>query len=557
MALLLWGLRMVRVAVTEGWGNDMRRIVGKSLSNHYQAFVTGLGVTMLLQSSSATALLTSSFSGQGLLTAGSALAVILGADVGTALVAQILTFDLSALSPTLVAVGVGLFSYAKGGRSKEAGRLMLGIGMMLLALQLILAASIPMRESVIIQQIFIALGQDLILAVVFAAISAWAAHSSLATVLLIITLYSSSALDVSVAFALVLGANIGGALPPFIATLGASRSARQPPLGNLLFRMCGVAVCLPFTEVIAQLLSSWDVSQARQIANFHLFFNIGLVVLFFPLINTMASLTARLLPEDPEPTDAIAPKNLDIMAFETPLVAIVNAEREVLRMGEVVERMLRNAFVALKKNDFELAQKTQTMDKVVNLFDDEIKRYLTSLAREQLTEKESKRCIEIINFATNLEHIGDIITADLIHNISQKKVMPRAKMSLQQREEINNLYQPVLKSFHLSMNVFSSGDISMARLLMAKKYKIGKREKELVVIHLNKLRDEVTYDSKLSALQLDILRDLKRINYHLTSVAYPILERAGQLRTRLRSAEAADVSVPSQLVFGGATINEL
>jgi len=520
-------------------------------------FVTGLGVTMLLQSSSATALLTSSFSGQGLLTAGSALAVILGADVGTALVAQILTFDLSALSPTLVAVGVGLFSYAKGGRSKEAGRLMLGIGMMLLALQLILAASIPMRESVIIQQIFIALGQDLILAVVFAAILAWAAHSSLATVLLIITLYSSSALDVSVAFALVLGANIGGALPPFIATLGASRSARQPPLGNLLFRMCGVAVCLPFTEVIAQLLSSWDVSQARQIANFHLFFNIGLVVLFFPLINTMASLTARLLPEDPEPTDAIAPKNLDIMAFETPLVAIVNAEREVLRMGEVVERMLRNAFVALKKNDFELAQKTQTMDKVVNLFDDEIKRYLTSLAREQLTEKESKRCIEIINFATNLEHIGDIITADLIHNISQKKVMPRDKMSLQQREEINNLYQPVLKSFHLSMNVFSSGDISMARLLMAKKYKIGKREKELVVIHLNKLRDEVTYDSKLSALQLDILRDLKRINYHLTSVAYPILERAGQLRTRLRSAEAADVSVPSQLVFGGATINEL
>ncbi len=556
MALLLWGLRMVRVAVTEGWGNDMRRIVGKSLSNHYQAFGTGLGVTMLLQSSSATALLTSSFSGQGLLTAGSALAVILGADVGTALVAQILTFDLSALSPTLVAVGVGLFSYSKGGRSKEAGRLMLGIGMMLLALKLILAASIPMRESVIIQQIFLALGQDLILAVVFAAILAWAAHSSLATVLLIITLSSTSALDVSVAFALILGANIGGALPPFIATLGANRSARQPPLGNLLFRICGVAICLPFTEVIAQLLSSWDVSQARQIANFHLFFNIVLVLLFFPLINTMARLTARLLPEDQEPTDAITPRNLDIMAFETPLVAIVNAEREVLRMGEVVERMLRNAFVALKKNDFELAQKTQTMDKVVNLFDEEIKRYLTSLAREQLTEKESKRCIEIINFATNLEHIGDIITADLIHNISQKKVVPRAKMSLQDREEINNLYQPVLKSFHLSMNVFSSGDISMARLLMAKKYKIGKREKELVVTHLNKLRDEVTYDSKLSALQLDILRDLKRINYHLTSVAYPILEKAGQLRTRLRSAEAADVSAPSQLAFGGTTINE-
>jgi phosphate:Na+ symporter len=490
------------------------------------------------------------------LTAASALAVILGADVGTTLVAQLLTFDLSALSPALLAFGVALFSYSKSGRGKEVGRLVLGIGMMLLALKLILAASMPMRESVIVQQIFVALGQDLILAVLFAAILAWAAHSSLATVLLIITLASTSALDTSVAFAFILGANIGGALPPFIATLGANRSARQPPLGNLIFRICGVAICLPFTDVIAQLLSTWDMSQGRQIANFHMLFNIGLVVLCFPLINGMAKLTASLLPEDPEEPDEIKPRHLDIMAFENPLVAIVNAEREVLRMGEVVERMLRNTFVALKKNDLQLAQKTQAMDKIVNLFDDEIKRYLTSLAREPLTEKQSKRCIEIINFGTNLEHIGDIITIDLIQNISHKQVMPRAKMSLQDREEINHLYQPVLKSFHLSMSVFSSGDISMARQLMASKYKVVKREKELVVTHLNKLRDEVSYDSKLSALQLDILRDLKRINYHLTSVAYPILEKAGQLRTRMRSAENSEASAQTQLVFGGGTSNE-
>ena len=187
-------------------GNEVRRVLGKSLSNHYKALFTGLGVTMLLQSSSATALLTASFSGQGILTTASALAVILGADVGTTLVAQILTFDLSALSPILVALGVAFFTYSKGGRTKDMGRLLLGIGMMLLALKLILAASTPMRESDIIQQIFVSLGEDLILAVLFSAILAWAAHSSLATVLLIITLASSSALDISVAFAFILGA---------------------------------------------------------------------------------------------------------------------------------------------------------------------------------------------------------------------------------------------------------------------------------------------------------------------------------------------------------------
>lgn len=240
---MLWGLRMVRIGISESWGSQIRALLGASLNNRFKAFLSGLGVTMLLQSSSATALLTASFSGQGMLTTATALAILLGADVGTTLVAQILTFDLSALSPILVALGVAMFTYSPGGRMRDTGRLLLGLGMMLLALKLIVAASLPMRESLVIQQIFVALGQDLVLAVVFAAIIAWASHSSLATVLLVITLAGTNVLGTTVAFAFVLGANIGSAIPPLIATLGANRSTRQPPLGNLLFRICGV-VCV-------------------------------------------------------------------------------------------------------------------------------------------------------------------------------------------------------------------------------------------------------------------------------------------------------------------------
>jgi phosphate:Na+ symporter len=306
-------------------------------------------------------------------------------------------------------------------------------------------------------------------------------------------------------------------------------------------------IALPFIGVIAHQLSPFEISPARQIANFHMFFNIALAILFFPLISRMAKLTERLLPEDDEESEELKPRNLDKGAFQTPLVALVNAEREVLRMGEIVERMLRNAFIALKKNDSELARKTREMDQVANLFHDEIKLYLTSLARESLGEKESKRCTEIISFATDLEHIGDIISVDLIHNILQKKLVSRARMSLQDREDINNLYQPVLLAFHLSLSVFTSGDIAMARQLLAKKYKFVKREREAVLNHLNKLRDDVSYDSRMSALQLDVLRDLKRINSHLTSVAYPILEVAGQLRSRLaRSDSSDDKNIPAE-----------
>jgi phosphate:Na+ symporter len=543
VALLLWGLRMVRIGITDAWGSEVRTALGASLSNRFKAFFTGLGVTVLLQSSSATALLTSSFSGQGIINTGPALAVLLGADVGTTLVAQVLTFDLSVLSPFLIAVGVGMFTYSNGGRTRDIGRLVLGVGMMLLALKLILAASTPMRESIIVQSIFSSMGNDLILAVIVAALVAWMAHSSLATVLLIITLAGTGALDPSVAFAFVLGANIGSAIPPFVATLGGSSSARRPPLGNLIFRVSGVIIALPMIGMLSDWMSQFDMDSARQIANFHMFFNIALAIMFLPLINHMASLTEKLIPEREAESDELKPMHLDKSAFETPLVALVNAEREVLRMGEIVERMFRNTFIALKKNDIELAKKTRTMDQVANQFYDEIKLYLTKLSRETLGEKESKRCNEIMSFATNLEHIGDIISVDMIDSLLRKKITSGAKMSLQDREDINNLYQPVLLSFNLSLSVFTSGDIAMARQLLAKKYKFIKLEKQSVVNHLNKLREDITYDSRLSAMQLDVIRDLKRINSHLTAVAYPILESAGQLRSRLSTSDSTETNV--------------
>jgi phosphate:Na+ symporter len=531
--------------MSESWGSEIRSALGASLNNRFKAFLSGLGVTMLLQSSSATALLTSSFSGQGILTTATALAILLGADVGTTLVAQVLTFDLSALSPLLIALGVALFTYSPGGRTRDIGRLLLGIGMMLLALKLIVTASLPMRESLIIQQIFVALGEDLILAVIFGAIIAWASHSSLATVLLVIALASTKSLDITVAFAFILGANIGGAIPPFIATLGANRTARQPPLGNLLFRICGVVIALPFVGMIANGLSPLEISHARQIANFHMLFNITLAVLCFPLINHMVALTARMLPEDKKVIDEMQPRDLDRNAFETPLVALVNAEREVLRMGEVVERMFRNSFIALKKNDHQLAKRSRKMDQVVNQYYDNVKRYLTALARETLGEKESRRCNEILSFATNLEHIGDIISGDLIRNILRKKLVPGNRMSTQDRKDINNLYRPVLSTFQLSLSVFTSSDIAMARQLLARKYKFIKREKKAVTNHLQKIRDDTHYDSQLSAMQLDVLRDLRRINSYQAAVAYPILEEAGQLRSsRLRRSKSDEVVFP-------------
>ncbi len=536
VALLLWGLRLVRIGVTDGWGSEVRRLLGRSLSSRFNAFFAGLGVTVLLQSSSATALLTASFSGQGLLATAPALAVLLGADVGTTLVAQLLTFDLSVLSPALIALGVALFSYSKGGgRTREIGRIALGLGLMLLALKLIVAASLPMRDSEVVQALLASLSQDLLFATLVAALIAWAAHSSLATVLLIIALAGTGVINIPLSFALVLGANVGGAIPPLMATLGAEPEARRPPLGNLLFRLIGVIVALPFINLFVDLMPTLGTESSRQIANFHTAFNIALAIIFLPLVSAMTRVTERLIPAEESKDNEFKPMYLDRSAFETPPVALINAEREALRMGEIVERMFRNAFIALKKNDKDLARYTNQLDDVIDVFYDAIKLYLTKLSRESLGEAESKRCSDILTFTTNLEHIGDIIAVNMIDNIVRKKVETRAKMSLQDREDINSLYQPVLENFRLSLGVFMSGNVEMARQLVARKYKYRKLERQATTNHLKKLREDVSYNAELSALQLDVLRDLKRVNSHLVSVAYPILEEAGQLRSsRLR-----------------------
>lgn len=525
----------MRIGVQDGWGSEIRTFLGKSLGNRFSAFFSGVGVTVLLQSSSATALLTASFSGQGLLSTMPALALLLGADVGTTLVAQLLTFDLSVLSPALVTFGVALFTYSKGGRMRDLGRALLGLGLMLLALRLIVDASSPMRDSAVVQTLLGALGSDVILATVVAALIAWAAHSSLATVLLVISLAGTGVIELPLAFVLVLGANVGGAIPPLMATMRAEPEARRPPLGNMLFRLTGVVIALPLISFFVEWMPVIGEDSARQIANFHTVFNLALAIAFLPLVGTMTKITESIFPKEDKKESEFKPMYLDRSALDTPPVALVNAERDALRMGEMVERMFRNAFIALKKNDKDLARDTHQLDDVIDDFYEQIKRYLIKLSRESLGETDSQRCSEILTFTTNLEHIGDIIAVNMIDNIVRKKVNPGSKMSLQDREDINSLYHPVLENFRLSLGVFMSGNVDMARQLVARKYKFSKLERNATKNHLKKIKADVTYNPELSAMQLDVLRDLKRVNSHLVAVAYPILDNAGLLRSsRLR-----------------------
>jgi len=421
VALLLWGLRMVRSGVMRAFGSELRRLLSTVLRNRFLALLAGIGVTALLQSSTAAGLMMASFAARGLVDLVPALAVMLGANIGTTLIVQAFSFDISAVAPILFAAG--LLAFNLGGRTptRDLGRVAIGLGLMLLSLHILMNTLAPAENAPGVRALLAAITGEPVLCVLIAGALAWAAHSSAAVVLLVMSLAVSHFVSPAAALALVLGANLGSAINPLLESgSSANPATRRLPLGNLINRAVGVALLLPFLQPIADLFARFDPNPGRMTADFHTAFNAVLALAFVFLLDGLASLLVRLLPEPSKRADPSAPLYLDETAIHTPSVALACAARETLHLGDVVEDMLRKAMTALMNNDRKLAAEVSRMDDVVDRLDEAIKLYVTRVTRESLDDREGRRAMDIIAFAINLEHIGDIIDKHLMELAAKK-----------------------------------------------------------------------------------------------------------------------------------------
>ncbi len=528
---------MVNTGVTRAFGRELGRILNFSLKNRVNSFFGGLGVTMLLQSSTATALLAASFAGRGMVTASAGIAVMLGADVGTTLVAQILSFDLSWLAPVLLFVGFIRHSTAKSTRAKNLGRIMLGLGMMLTALKLLVMASEPIRDSEIAQSIFMSLTGEPVMTVLIGALLTFVAHSSLATVLFILTLVATGGVPIDVALAMILGANLGGALPPVLATLNADAASRRPPLGNLLCRLTAVLVVLPFLGLIQPELEHLSSDVARQIVNFHTLFNFGLAAVFIFFTGPLGRITEMLAPErSTTDNSAPVPIHLDRAALESPQLAMANAVRDTLRLGDVVEKMFRDYKIAFEKNDATLLQKVHSADESIKDFNAGIKSYLTELGRESLEEEDELRCTEIMTFTTNMENIGNIVVLNM-SELLERSATDQVAYAKEDIEDHHKLFEMLLANLKLSFTVFLTQDEAQANALLKSKQALRDKERKAVNAHLERLRKGPTMDEVSSAMHLGLLSDLRRINSMITSVAYPVLQKKEKIRAASQKSE--------------------
>ncbi|HEY3791603.1 MAG TPA: Na/Pi cotransporter family protein [Bradyrhizobium sp.] len=529
VALLLWGLHMVHSGILRAFGPDLRLLLAKALKNRFAAFAAGIGLTALLQSSTATALITSSFTADGLVSLVPALAIMLGANVGTTLIVQILSFNISAVAPVLFVLGLAAFR--RGGRSwiKDMGRVSIGLGLMLLALHILLDTLAPAENAPGMRVFLGAITSDPVLCIIIGAAVTWAVHSSVASVLLIMSLAYAHFISPFASLALVLGANLGSAINPVFE--GARRdnpASYRLPVGNLVNRLIGVLLVAPFLRPIADLLQTWQPDLAKMTAEFHTVFNIATAIVFIGLLDGMAGLLKKLLPNKVQDTDPSRPRYLDESALETPSLALADAARETLRMGDLVEVMLRKVMAAMITNDRLLVDEVSRMDNSVDNLDEAIKLYVTKLTRGSLDEREGKRAMEIISFTINLEHIGDIIDKNL-SELATKKIKRRFQFSPEGAEELSAFHKRTMDSLRIAFGVFMSGDVNEARKLLVEKAHLRNTEIAATERHLDRLREGRPETIETTSLHLDVLRDLRRIHSHICSVAYPVLDAAGEL----------------------------
>ncbi|MET4697029.1 phosphate:Na+ symporter [Constrictibacter sp. MBR-5] len=537
VALLLWSVRMVRTGMTRAFGAALRRAIAKGTGTRVTALLTGVAVTTVLQSSTATALLLVSFVQRGAIAVTAGLAIMLGANIGTTVVAQILSFGLDWLAPLLLIAGFVSFSAVGSGRWRHIGRMMIGLGLMLVSLDLIGAGSAPLRDSPTLQLVLAPLADEPLLAVLVSAALTWLSHSSLAIVLLVMSWTLHGVIPEPLAFAFVIGANIGGALAPLAVGWSAGPVARRVPAGNLATRAVAGLLLLPLIAWIGPWIAAIDADPARQVANFHTAFNIASALVFLPLVGIVAAGCARLFPARATPDDAKRPRYLDDDALDTPSVALAAAARETLRMGDLVEDMLRRSIDVFRTDDAKLAQAIEAEDDQVDSLNEAIKLYLTSVSQAGLDEDESRRMTDILTFTTNLEHVGDIIDKNLME-LARKKIRHRMLFSEAGFAEISAFHARVLDNLQLALNVFMSRDVNLARRLLNEKVAIRDAERAAAESHIGRLRAGRPESIESSSLHLDVIRDLKRINSHVTSVAYPLLEQTGALRaSRLQSAD--------------------
>lgn len=533
VALMLFATRMVKTGVERAYGDVLRHKLRATMRNPIMAVLTGCGLAIALQSSTAVTLLVGSFAGAGIVSGAAGQLAVRGAEIGSALVVKLLTFDLTLLVPLCLIAGTVMFMATERRDWRQLGRILIGVGLLILSLEMIGQASEPLRNSPLMPLIINYFSGDSITTYLMAALITWLFQSSIAAVLLMATLAGRGLITPELGVVLVLGVNLGSSLIAPMLTRSAAPEVRIVPIGNLLMRGLGSLIMLVLIMTFRPDFAFLGKTAPDQIVNAHILFNVLILLAGLPLAGLVYRASEKIvaLGSKPQPAAALEVVELSALnesALDTPSQALANATREVVRVCEIVEIMLKRIIELYEDADPAKIKALAALDDRVDRKHAAIKLYLAKITRNPLTEDEALRCQELIGACVKLEQVGDIIVRNMLVHV-RKKLERGLEFTPEGWQELCAFHASVLANAHLAFNVLISRDPETARQLVLEKDLLREREKETSASHFVRLREGTAKSVETSSIHLDTIRDLKQINSLLASIAYPVLEERGLL----------------------------
>lgn len=519
-ALLLYGVRFVGEGLQRAAGTRLRHILSTLTGNRLKSLLVGAGVTAVLQSSSATTVMLVGFASAGLLNLRQTIGVILGADVGTTVTVQLLAFDLLELSPLVVFVGWVLYVSGRG-TVRYVGQAVLGFGFLFLGMKIIHDGTAPLATNDLFADLLRALTDQPLVLVLISALFTALVRSSAAVIGLALSLASAGLMPLFGAIPIIFGANVGTAATAVLAAVGQNAEARRVAAAHAAFKIIGAVIFFPFIGPFADLVRATAPGDVqRQIANAHTVFNVALALLFLPFAGFAADLITRLIPESRRTESG--PMYLNPAVLDTPAVALGQALREVLRMGDVVLQSLRETRDVLERNDTALMREIVARDDLIDRLEEDIKQYLVKLREHSLTEEQAERETALIFVIVNLEEIGDVIDKNLME-LAEKKIRGNHVFSAQGWREIADLHARVMENLELAIGALASGDREVAEKVIRHKSVVNTMERQLRAAHIQRLHEGLRESIDTSSIHLDLLASFKRANSLVTGIAYAVL----------------------------------
>jgi len=529
MLLLLYGIKLLNDGLQNAAGSKIRSLLRSLTSNRLAAVGGGAFITGLIQSSSATSVMLVGFVSAGLMSFRQTLAVILGADIGATLTVQLIAFHIYDYAVLLVGIGLSFTLFAKRMLFKNIGQGVLGFGFVFLSIKIMIEAMTSLQGNELFRQVFIALTDTPLIAIVLSAGITALIHSSAATMGIALVLATSGLMPLPAAIYIILGANIGTCATAFFASLHSPVEARRVAWAHLLFKVFGVLLFLPLLIPFAHLVTATTPDLTRQIANANTLFNVIMAVVFLPFIGPFSRLVMKLVPEEEE-EKKVGPRYLDEHVLGTPALALGQASREALRVSDIVREMLVDAIPVFQSDDPASIAAIKIKDNLIDLLDRNIRLYITRLSSSPITETQSRRSMAVLEISRNLENIGDIIDRNIMP-LAMKRISKGITFSQEGLDEIILFHKKVIENFDTAISAFAGNDRVLADQVLRNKEELGMMERELVQAHLDRLRKGFRESIETSHIHLDLIGNLARINSLITHIIYPIID---EKRNRVR-----------------------